>query len=321
MTELFGPVEPYDSGMLDVGDGHTIYYECCGNADGQPAVMLHGGPGGGCSPGMRRYFDPDRYRVILLDQRGAGRSRPLASEPDADLSVNTTQHLIADLERLREHLKVSSWVVHGVSWGSTLGLAYAQAHPDRVVALVLAAVGTTSRREVQWITEDVGRIFPREWHRFAQAVPPALHGQRLVDAYATMLFDPDEDVREFAAREWCVWEDAHVSLTPGHQPTLQEADPEFRLRFARLVTHYWRHAAFLGEDRLLRDAALLNGIPGVLIHGRFDVSGPLEAAWSLSRTWTTSVLQVIDDAGHGGGPTFSGAIVDALNRFAGTRRR
>lgn len=315
MQARFPAIEPYDSDMLRVGDGHEVYWECCGNAEGKPALYLHGGPGSGCTPGQRRLFDPDRYRAVLFDQRGSGRSRPLASEPDADLQTNTTQHLLADIEALRRHHGVESWTVLGMSWGTTLGLAYAQAYPQRVDALVLALVTTTSRREVEWITRDVGRIFPMEWDRFSGAVPDPLRHMPLVDAYATMLSDADPTVREQAAREWCAWEDAHVSLAPGHQPNPRYEDPEFRLRFARLVTHYWRHAAFLQEDQLLRDAALLDGIPGVLIHGRYDVSSPLETALRLSQRWSTSELHVLDDAGHGGGSLL--AVIDAaLARFA-----
>jgi proline iminopeptidase len=252
---------------------------------------------------------------VLFDQRGCGRSTPLASATDADLSANTTAHLIADIEALRALHRVERWTVLGMSWGTTLGLAYAQAHPQRVDALVLALVTTTSRREVDWITRGVGRIFPREWDRFANAVPAALRHLPLPDAYATLLFDADPAVREHAAREWCAWEDAHVSLGPGHRPNPRYEDAEFRLRFARLVTHYWRHAAFLGEDQLLRDAALLNGIPGVVIHGRHDVSSPLETAWQLSQRWATSELHVLDDAGHGGDAVVR-AVVGVLNRFA-----
>jgi len=240
----------------------------------------------------------------------------LANEQNVDLSTNTTPHLIADIERLRQHHGVESWTVLGMSWGTTLGLAYAQAHPQRVKALVLALVTTTSRREVRWLTHDVGRIFPQEWERFAAAVPDTLRHLTLVDAYATVLFDPDPIVREQAARAWCAWEDAHVSLTPDHKQNPRFDDPEFRLRFARLVTHYWSHAGFLAENQLLHDAAILNGIPGVLIHGRYDVSSPLETAWRLSNNWVTSKLCVINDAGHGGGEAFIGAIVDALTQFA-----
>jgi proline iminopeptidase len=308
-------IEPYDSGTLDVGDGHRMYWECCGNPDGRPALFLHGGPGSGCSPGQRQLFDPDTYRAVLFDQRGCGRSRPLSSDADADLRANTAAHLIADIELLREHLGIERWTILGMSWGSTLGLAYAQAHPSRVDALVLALVTTTSRREVEWLTEGVGRIFPREWDAFASAVPESMRHMRLVDAYAALLFDPDAGVRERAARSWCAWEDAHVSLAPGYRPNRKFEDPEFRLRFARLVTHYWRHAAFLSEDQLVRGASILNGIPGALIHGLYDVSSPLETAWRLSQRWTTGRLEVIDDAGHGGDRLIA-ATVAALDRFA-----
>lgn len=316
MPERYPEIEPYASGMLDVGDGHEVYWETSGNPGGKPALFVHGGPGSGASAGQRRFFDPDRYRIVVFDQRGAGRSRPLASEPGADLSTNTTQHLIADMELLREHLGIARWTLFGVSWGTTLAQAYAHAHPDRVDALVLALVTTTSRREVQWITEEMGRIFPREWDRFAAFVPDRLRHLPLVDAYAELLFDPDPAVVEQAAIEWCRWEDTHVSLAPDHTPSPRYGDPEFRVRFARLVTHYWRHAAFLGEDQLLRNAADLNGIPGVLIHGRYDVSSPLETPWRLSQRWESSRLIVLDDMGHGGG-SFMTTVIGALDDLAG----
>jgi proline iminopeptidase len=316
MSGPFPHIEPYESGVLDRGEGHQVYWECCGNPGGKPALYLHGGPGSGCSAGQRRFFDPYLYRAVLLDQRGSGRSRPLANEPDADLGRNTTAHLIADIEALREMHGVNRWTILGLSWGTTLGLAYAQAHAHRVNALVLGFVTTTSRREVQWVTEDVGRIFPQEWNRFANAVPDHLRHLRLVDAYATMLADPDPAVRDNAASEWCAWEEAHVSLTPGHTPNPRYHDPEFRQRFSRLVTHYWRHAAFLREDQLIHDAAKLNGIPGLLIHGRYDVSGPSVTAWQLSQRWTTSRLRILDDAGHCGGKEFMPLVLGALNEFA-----
>ena len=316
MDVQFPPIEPYESGMLDVGDGHQIYWECCGNPNGKPALYLHGGPGSGCSIGQRRFFDPSTYRAVLFDQRGSGRSRPLASEPDADMSTNTTPHLIADIEALREMLAIERWTILGLSWGTTLALAYAETHPGRVDALVLGFVTTTSRSEVEWITQDVGRVFPQQWERFVAAIPERLRHLRPVDAYAQLLVDPDPEVREQAAREWCLWEDAHVSFTPGHQPSPRYEDPEFRLRFARLVTHYWSHDAFLGEDQLIRNVATLNGIPGVLICGRYDVSSPLVTAWRLSQNWTTSELRILDDAGHGGGETFYSIVNNALARFA-----
>jgi proline iminopeptidase len=316
VLQQFPPIEPYDSGMMDVGDGHRVYWECCGNPLGKPALFLHGGPGSGCSPGQRRFFDPKLYRAVLFDQRGCGRSRPLASQPGVDLATNTTAHLIADIESLRTMLAIDRWTILGLSWGTTLGLAYAQAHPQRVSAMVLGFVTTTSRAEVRWITQDIGRIFPEEWDRFAKTVPDHLRHLPLVEAYAIMLDDRDPAVRARAARAWCDWEDAHVSLTPGHTPNPHFQDLEFRIRFARLVTHYWRHAAFLDDEQLIRDAERLNGIPGVLIHGRYDVSGPLETAWKLSKQWTTSQLHILDDAGHGGGHSFVPLVLQSLNEFA-----
>lgn len=245
------------------------------------------------------------------------RAQPTACQcPNTNLGLNTTAHLIADIEALRRLHGVDRWTILGVSWGTTLGLAYAQSYPLRVSALVLALVTTTSRREVDWITRGIACIFPQEWARFAAAVPQALRHLPLVDAYATLLSDPDPAVQDHAARAWCTWEDAHISLTPGHQPSPYYEQPEFRLRFARLVTHYWRNFAFLDEDQLLRDAATLNDIPGVLIHGRYDVSSPLETAWRLSQRWSASRLHVLDDAGHGGGNTLLPTIVGALNHFA-----
>jgi proline iminopeptidase len=317
MERRFPEIEPFESGMLDVGDGYQIYWERCGNPNGQPALYLHGGPGSGFSPGQRRFFDPDAYMTVLFDQRGAGKSRPLAEDPAADLRANTTQHLIADIEMLREMFGIERWsAILGLSWGATLAQAYAHAHRGRVNALVLGLVTTTSRREVEWITEGVGRIFPREWERFANAVPEHLRHLRLVDAYATMLTDPDPAVQAQAALEWCLWEDTHVSLAPDFTPDPRYEDPAFRLRFARLVTHYWSNHAFLDDDQLVRDAANLNGIPGILIHGRYDVSGPLETPWLLMKRWTTTRLVIMEDAGHGGAD-LPGAVVDALNEFAG----
>jgi len=316
MSDRFPAIEPYDRGMLEVGSGQRVYWECCGNPNGKPALYLHGGPGSGCTPGSRRFFDPQTYRIVLFDQRGCGRSAPLASEPDADLRTNTTSHLIDDIDQLRKLLRIESWIVLGVSWGTTLALAYSQSHAARVDGLVLALVTTTSRREVQWLTEGVGRIFPREWERFAAAVPPVLQDRSLVDAYASMLFDPDPAISDRAASEWCAWEDAHVSLMPNHKANPRFEDPKFRLGFARLVTHYWKHAAFLEDEQLLRNAPVLNGIPGELIHGRYDASSPLETACRLSKMWASSRLHVLDDAGHGGGESFTSAIVEALDRLA-----
>jgi proline iminopeptidase len=315
VPERYPEIEPHEQGMLDVGDRHLVYWEVCGNPAGKPAVVVHGGPGSGCTPGWRRLFDPAAYRVVLFDQRGCGRSTPSAGDPDTDLSTNTTSHLIADMELLRRHHGIERWLLLGGSWGSTLGLAYAERHPERVSEIVLAAITSGRRKEIDWITQDVGRIFPEQWARFRDGVPPAQRGGRLVEAYARLVNDPDPAVRERAARDWCDWEDAHVSLAPGHQPSPRYEDPAFRMTFVRLVTHYWSHDCFLEDGIVLREAGRLAGIPGVLVHGRYDVSGPLDTAWELNRAWPDSELIVVDDAGHSGG-SMAGPLVAATDRFA-----
>ena len=312
----YPPIEPDQSGLLNVGDGHQVYWEACGNPAGRPALYLHGGPGSGASAGQRRFFDPAAYRIVLFDQRGCGRSRPLASDTIDALQANRTAHLIRDIEALRVLHGVDRWTILGLSWGATLAQAYAQAHPDRVDALVLGLVTTTSRAEVAWITHDMRRVFPREWAAFAAVVPPRLRDVPLVDAYADLLANPDPAIAAEAARAWCAWEDAHISLMPGFQPSPRYADPRFRLGFARLVTHYWRNFAWLGDDGLLRDAPRIAHIPAALIHGRHDISGPLITAWELHRQWPLSTLAVLDEAGHGGAGLVE-AVVAALDRFRG----
>jgi proline iminopeptidase len=315
-THPFPVVEPYETGMLDVGDGQHVYWETVGTRGGLPAVWLHGGPGSGASVTARGYFDPAAYPAVLFDQRGCGRSRPLASDAEADLSTNTTPHLVADLERLRKHLGIERWVVVGVSWGVTLGLVYAQAFPERVAAMVLAAVTSGTRRETDWITRDMGRIFPREWERFVSLVGAQERDGDLARAYARLLFDPDPAVRERAALEWCVWEDTHVSLMPGWAPHYQVQDAPWRLGLTRLVTHFWGNGCFLEDGQILRGMPRLAGIPAVLVHGRYDVSGPLDTAWHIHRSWPGSRLVVLDDAGHGGG-SFEHEIVAALDSVRG----
>jgi len=253
-----------------------------------------------------------RYRAVLFDQRGCGRSTPSAARADADLSTNTTAHLIGDIERLRELLGIDRWVVVGVSWGVTLALVYALRHPDRVRSMVLAAVTAGTQSEIDWITRDVGRIFPEEWERFASYAGVEAD---LPAAYARLLDDPDPDARARAAYEWCLWEDTHISLTPGWEPWLQNEDPEFQLVFARLVTHYWSNRSFLSEDEVFVNLDRLASIPAVLIHGRRDVSGPLDTAWRLHRGWPSSRLVVLEDAGHGG-DSMSGALVAACDEAA-----
>jgi proline iminopeptidase len=309
--------EPFDHGWLDVGDGNLVYWEVHGNPGGKPAVCLHGGPGSGCDRWWPRFFDPLAYRIVLMDQRGCGRSTPSAGDPSTDLSVNTTQHLIADLERLRELLGIDRWLLFGGSWGTTLALAYAQAHRERVSEMVLFSVGTTSRREVEWITRDVGRIFPEQWARFRDGVPASDRDGNLAAAYARLLQDPDPVVRDQAARNWCAWEDAHVAIFADAEPDPRYGDPDFRMVFARLVTHYWANAAFLEEDVLLRDAGRLARIPAVLAHGRADVSGPPEIAWRLAQAWPRAELVLVDDTVHGAGyPKMRQTLLAALRTFA-----
>lgn len=315
MVERYPTVEPYESGFLEVSDGQMLYWESVGNPAGTAVVYLHGGPGSGCTPGVRGFFDPAVFRAVLFDQRGYGRSRPLADDPGTDLAVNTTAHLVADIERLREHLGIERWVVAGVSWGVTLGLVYAQAHPDRVIGMALGAITSGSGREVEWITRGMGRVFPREWERFVEPVPAAERGGNLAAAYARLLAHPDSAVRERAALRWCEWEDTHVSLVPGWAPSPRFRDPVFRMVFARLVTHYWGNDHFLAQNQLREGMGVLAGIPAVLVHGRYDVSGPLVTAWELSRVWEGSRLVVVEDAGHGGG-SFTGEFIAAINSFA-----
>jgi len=318
---LYPATEPHADGRIDVGDGHLIHWEQCGNPVGKPAVVLHGGPGSGCTPGMRRYFDPELYRVILFDQRGCGRSTPHASDPRVDLSTNTTDHLVSDIERLRAELDIDRWLVLGWSWGSTLGLAYAQAHPGRVSELVLGLVVTTTAREVEWVTRDVGRFFPAEWARFRDGVPVAQQTGSLAEAYNDLLEDPDPSVRYEAARKWCEWEDRHVHVTADPRGNPRYEDPRFRVCFARLVTHYWRHTAWRGDSEILDRMHRIAEIPGALVHGRLDLSGPPDIAWTLAQAWPAATLDVVDGAGHAAGhPGIAERMTSATARFAEPER-
>lgn len=314
---MYPEIEPADHGMLDVGDCHSVYWEICGNPAGKPAIVLHGGPGAGCTPNSRRLFDPERYRIVLFDQRGCGRSRPHASEPITDLATNTTHHLLADIERLRNHLRIERWLLFGGSWGSTLALAYARRHPERVTEMVLVGIATTTPAEIDWITRGVGKFFPREWERFRNGAPAAERDGSLVEAYHRLLMHPDRVVHEKAARDWCDWEMAIVAVRANHVPHPRYARPEFRLAFARLVTHYWRHGAWLEGGVLLREAHYLARIPAVLVHGRLDFGSPLETAWELHRNWPGSELVVVNEAGHDGrDPGLMDNVIAALDRFA-----
>ncbi|WP_432195209.1 prolyl aminopeptidase [Streptomyces sp. bgisy027] len=316
---LYPQIEPYDHGLLDVGDGNRIYWETCGNPRGKPAVVLHGGPGSGCGPLSRRHFDPDAYRIVLLDQRGCGRSTPHAGAYDTDMSVNTTAHLIADLERLRAHLGIERWLVRGASWGSVLGLRYAQTHPHAVSELVLTLVATGSDAEVRLVTRGLGRIFPEAFERFLGVLPAAERGGDLAAAYNRLIESPDPEVRARAARAWTDWETAIVPAPP--RSVEQFEDPRFRMGFARTVTHYWGSGHFLGADNeegvVLRDAHLLKGIPGTLVQGSLDFGNLLGIVWRLHHAWPGSELVVVDEAGHdAGAPGVADALVAATDKYA-----
>ncbi|MFJ3906579.1 prolyl aminopeptidase [Streptomyces sp. NPDC090025] len=324
----FPELAPYAEGMLDVGDGHHVHWSVAGNPDGKPALVVHGGPGSGSSPGSRRLFDPERYRIVLFDQRGCGRSTPHASDPATDLSVNTTAHLVADMERLRRHLGIDRWLLFGGSWGATLILAYAETHPERVSEIVLASVTTTRRSETDWLYGGVRRFFPEAYERFrAGAGSGAGDGgdggeggdraEDLIRAYAALLDHPDPAVRERAAADWCAWEDAVLSGENMGTPYTDRIDAA-RLGFVRICAHYFAHGAFLDEGVLIRDAHRLAGIPGVLVHGRFDMAGPLNTAWELARAWPDAELHVVEGAGHLGGDETLAHLMTALARFATT---
>lgn len=308
--------EPTASGLLDVGDGNRIWWEEAGAPDGVAALILHGGPGSGFSPKARRFFDPSRYRIVGFDQRGCGRSTPRASGEGVDFSVNTTAHLIGDIEALRIHLGVERWVIYGASWGTTLGLAYAQTHPERVAAMVFAGVTTTRRSEIDWLYRGLAPLFPEEWARFRAGVQKGTPEDGMIAAYNDLLFDPDPAVREKAAWDFDAWDNASASVTPvTHQVPRSETNRV--LARARIVTHFFRHAAWLDEGALLKGASRLAGIPGVLVQGRLDLQGPLVTAWELARAWPEAELKVVEGAGHSS--SYAGmeaAIMAALDRFA-----
>lgn len=303
---MFEKAELRASGLLGVGGGHEIYWEESGRADGIPAIYLHGGPGGTLGTGnYRTKFDPSRFRIVGLDQRGCGRSAPHVTAPGYDLRSNTTACLVGDIEQLREHLGIDRWLVNGVSWGSTLALAYAQAHPERVLGVVIMAVTTTDRFQVDWITETVGAIFPEAWDRLAGYAEAAGVGYRrgrgrVIEAYRLLMTDSDPAVRDSASRAWVEWEDHHVSIgTGGVVRSPRWDDDEYRQVFATLVTHYWANDAFLVPP-ILERMELLHSVPATLIHGRRDVSGPAVVAWRLHRSWPGSELIIHEGDGHGG---------------------
>ncbi|MPZ82910.1 MAG: prolyl aminopeptidase [Actinophytocola sp.] len=310
---MYPKVEPYADGMLEVGDGNLVYWEQCGNPDGKPAVVLHGGPGSGCTADHRRWFDPARYRIVLLDQRNCGRSIPHAGDPVVDLTTNTTGHLLADLELLRTTLDIDRWLVFGGSWGSVLGLAYAERFPERVSELVLFAVATGRQAEVDLLTRGLGPLFPAAWETFRAAATSS----DIPAGYARRLASESAAEREAAAAAWCEWEDAMLPTMP---PSARYEDPRFRLAFARIVTHYWSNGCFLGPDGvLLADAGRLAGIPGVLAQGRLDFGNLDGGPWLLAHAWPDAELTVVDEAAHETAtPGMAGTLLAALDRFART---
>lgn len=315
MADRYPEIEPYASGMLAVGDGNLLCWETCGNPDGTPAVVLHGGPGAGCSPSMRRYFDPDAYRIVLFDQRNCGRSTPRASDPAVSLAANTTPHLLADIEQLREHLGIERWLVFGWSWGCALALAYAEQYTGRVSQVVVTGAATGRQSEVDLLTSGLGQLFPAAWAKFRDGAGEQASGDGLAAAYSRLLNDPDPAVQAKAASDWCDWEDAAEPTSP--QPGQRYADPAFRYGFARMVTHYWSNGHFLASDGvLLAEAARLSRVPGVIIQGTMDLGNLVGTPWQLAAAWPGSELVLIDDAGHGGNPALISAIIAATGRFA-----
>jgi len=292
MRTLYPPIEPFESGHLDVGDGHRVYWEISGNPTGKPAIFLHGGPGGGASPVHRQLFDPERYRVLIFDQRGCGRSTPHAS-----LLANTTWHLVADIERLRVLMGVERWLVFGGSWGSTLALAYAQTHPERASELVLRGIFALRRAELLWYyQEGASWLFPEKWEHFLAPIPEE-ERHDLIAAYRR-LTDPNPAVQLEAARAWSLWEGETITLLPNAGFSQQFGDPHYALAFARIENHYFTHRGFLEEGQLLRDAGKLGAIPGVIVQGRYDVATPAATAFALHKAWPESRYILVPDAGH-----------------------
>lgn len=304
-------MEPYEHGMLDVGDGNQVYWEVVGNPDGKPAVFLHGGPGAPAN-GARRALDTEKFRVVIFHQRGCGRSTPHAADPAVDMSLNTTDHLIADMELLRAHLGIEKWLLCGGSWGTTLAVAYALRHPQRVSEMILLSVTLSSARELDWLYKGVSRFFPEAWERFSAHVG---HAPDVVGAYAEIMENSDRAVRERAAVEWCRWEDTVLSLEDHGRPNLfSDRASDDVIALVRIIAHYYANLGFVGD--LLSDAGKLAGIPAALIHGRRDLSCPADTAYALARAWPDAELTLVDDSGHKGSPAFTEAMESAVRRFS-----
>lgn len=306
-----------EDGLLDVGQGNRISWEARGNPDGRPVLVVHGGPGSGRPRGAHKGFDADVFRIVLFDQRGCGDSEPHAADPATDMAHNTTEHLIADMEALRAHLNIERWLLYGGSWASTLILAYAQRHPARVSGIVLVGVTMTRPQEIDWLYHGLRLMLPIEWERFRAGVPDQYRDANLVEGYRQLMESPDAAVREQAARDWCAWEDAVIAHEHLGSPGQYSAKPDAaRLAFVRICTHYFANRAWLDDGQLLRDAHRLKGIPGILIHGRLDLSGPLHTAWELAQAWPDAQLRIIEDSGHTGSPAMRTAVLNAIAQFA-----
>jgi proline iminopeptidase len=308
---LYPAIEPYKVQRLKVSDLHELHLEESGNPKGKPVIFLHGGPGGGTSPKHRRYFDPERYRIILFDQRGCG-----ASTPYADVRENSTWDLVADVERIREHLGIDRWMVFGGSWGATLGLAYAEKHPERVTELILRGIFLLRQREVDWLyQEGASRIFPDAWEPYRDAIPEAERGD-FMGAYAKRLLSEDPALNLPAAKAWSIWEGATSKLIPDPDFIASYGDEATTLAFARIECHYFLNKGWFDEAQLLRDALKLKGIPGAIIQGRYDMVCPIESAWALSKAWPEADLVIVPDAGHSAYDAgISRALVAATDRF------
>ncbi|MBR8741145.1 prolyl aminopeptidase [Nocardiopsis sp. MG754419] len=317
MRTLYPTIEPYDSGMLDVGHGHRVYWELCGNPTGKPVVFLHGGPGGGCTPDHRRLFDPEKYRILLFDQRNCGRSTPHAGGMDVDLSTNTTWALVDDIERLREMVGVDAWQVFGGSWGSCLALAYAQKHPQRVTELIVRGIFTLRDQELRWFyQEGASNLFPDLWESYLAPIPEEERDD-LIAAYARRLESPDREVRLEAARAWSVWEGSTITLLPNPALRDHHAGEDYALAFARIENHYFHNKGFFTPEQLIEGAERIRHIPGVIIQGRYDVCTPVRTAFDLHRAWPEAEFHVVDDAGHAfSEPGILDRLIEATDRFA-----
>jgi proline iminopeptidase len=317
MREMYPEIEPYDAGHLDVGDGQRIYWETSGNPHGKPVVFLHGGPGGGTSPAQRRVFDPAKYRIVLFDQRGCGKSTPHASAPEASLEFNTTWHLVADIEKLREHLRIDTWQVFGGSWGSSLALAYAETHTEHVSELVLRGIFTLRQIELDWFYEGgASAVFPDLWQGFLEPVPVDERGH-LIRAYSRLLSDPDPAVHGPAAVAWSRWESSTITLLPNSDNVARFTEPSYAVAFARIENHYFMNGGWWEEGQLLRDAPKLADIPTVIVQGRYDMCTPPMTAWALAEAMPHARLQMVPDAGHAfDEPGILDALIEATDRFA-----